>query len=222
MNKFVNKKIETNDNGIGQELRSAREEKGLSIENISGELQIRKEYLTALESEDFNSLPKGLYGKQFLKEYASFLELDHKNLVKIFSEGERYYKQAEDNIFFTKKIKKHKFLVFPKIIRNIVIILVVLSFFLYLGIYLKRIVIPPYLEVTSPNDNITTNQSYVYVIGKTEPEALVIINGETILIKKEGDFNEKVNLKNGINIINISAKKKYSRKNNITKQILVE
>lgn len=53
-----------------------REEKGLSIAQVSYETNISKKYIEALESEDFNVFPAEAYLLGFLRNYAEFLDID--------------------------------------------------------------------------------------------------------------------------------------------------
>ena len=61
---------------IGERLRQTREEKSLSLDNISQEIFIRVHYLEALEAGDFDALPSQAQARGFLKIYAAYLELD--------------------------------------------------------------------------------------------------------------------------------------------------
>ncbi len=64
------------DNTAGQQLRQARENKGLTLEQAAKATQIRPHYLQALEADMFDSLPSTTQAKGFLRIYASFLNLD--------------------------------------------------------------------------------------------------------------------------------------------------
>jgi cytoskeletal protein RodZ len=62
--------------GLGSELREARVQRGLTLEQVTYETRIRTRYLEALEDERFDDLPGEAYAKGFLRTYADFLELD--------------------------------------------------------------------------------------------------------------------------------------------------
>ncbi|MGC9335098.1 MAG: RodZ domain-containing protein [Anaerolineae bacterium] len=68
----------TEENGrpLGEWLRQRREERGISLEQAEAETRIRIRYLEALETEHFESLPDPVVGRGFLRNYASYLELD--------------------------------------------------------------------------------------------------------------------------------------------------
>ncbi len=70
------------ENFIGSKLLHAREEKGLSIKDVSEMTNIRKSYLIALEEENFEELPETVYTKNFIKLYARALGIDNQELVE--------------------------------------------------------------------------------------------------------------------------------------------
>lgn len=110
----------------------------------------------------------------------------------------------------------------PKILKNILIFLTICVCFIYLGYRINKIISPPLLIIESPAANLTTDQTSLKVAGRTEAEANLIINGQTVLTDKNGDFSQTISLKNGINIITITANKKHSRGNTIVRQVLVK
>ena len=168
-------------------------------------------------------MPAGVYRKNFLREYAIYLGLDDNNLIKIFSQETGSSQSAKKQEIFSKQIIKGRdLLIISKIVRSFLIIVVVCACFIYLGFCLKEIIAPPELDIIEPKDNLITSQSFINIIGVTEPEAQVIINGELILINDNGSFTKKIDLKNGINTIIITAKKKYGREEVVKKQVLFE
>ncbi|MDZ7729103.1 MAG: helix-turn-helix transcriptional regulator [Dehalococcoidia bacterium] len=66
---------------IGDQLRAARQERGLSIEEASRETRISRRFLEALEHDEFEALPAPVYARGFLRSYAGFLGLDAEPLV---------------------------------------------------------------------------------------------------------------------------------------------
>jgi len=216
---FTPKKLALEDT-VGEKLRRARHSRNLDIEAISEKLKIRAEYLRAMENEYFDKLPAGLYVKNFLKEYALFLGLKPPELFKDLDDGQ--FGEENSDPFSQKVLKKRKLLIWPKIIKNILIAGAVLICFLYLIFYFKNVTTAPDLVITSPDKNILTKAGSIIILGKTEPEAEVRINGEIVLNNNKGNFSQIINLKKGLNSITISARKKYSREQSITRQILVE
>jgi cytoskeleton protein RodZ len=67
---------------IGEILRQAREDQGLSLEEISSATMIKEKYLAAIEADNWAVLPSSVQQKGFTRSYASFLGLDPAPLIK--------------------------------------------------------------------------------------------------------------------------------------------
>lgn len=222
MDSFKKNKIFLDKETVAEQLRSARQEKKLKLDQVAKRLGIKLKYLDALEKGEYNKLPKGIYGMNYLKEYVLFLGLEYEELKKDYlSEKSTYDPQQEKEIFSKQIVKKKYLMAMPKSIKNLIICLIAIICFTYFGYRLNKIISPPYLYVESPAENLITTEHAIEVRGKTEPEAKLVINGEPILGDTKGDFIKTVNLKEGVNIITITANKKYSRNNTIIRQVLV-
>ncbi|MDD4332631.1 MAG: helix-turn-helix domain-containing protein [Patescibacteria group bacterium] len=222
MNIFTTNKIFTENEAIAEGLRNARTEKKLSLKNVSKKLNINYKYLKALEDGDFNKLPSGVYGRNFLREYAIFLGLDVKKFLADFDQGYKNIKFKDKKEYFSQQVvNREDLIIWPKIFRNIFIVLAVVVCFLYLGLSLQRIFSAPSLVILSPEDKQTINEYFIGVEGKTEPEADITINSEPIFADSNGYFSKQVGLKEGINTLVISAKKKHSKEIILTRQVLV-
>ncbi len=221
MNKFVSRQVFSEYKGIGDQLRAARVNKGLSVAAAAAVMKTDEKYITALELENYLALPEGFYGKIFFKKYVAWLGLDYRKISKGFVRERKSF-SSQNNIFSKKVVKSSKLIIFPKIFRNALIFSAILISFLYLAIYLKNNVAAPELKIISPTVNQTQHDFSAVVNGQTAPESEVLINGQTVLIDRNGVFLETINLKKGVNIIVIKAKKKYGKEAMITRQILVE
>ena len=73
-------------NGLGSELREARVQRGLTLEQVAYETRIRTRYLEALEDERFDDLPGEAYAKGFLRTYADFIGLDGSQMLARYRE----------------------------------------------------------------------------------------------------------------------------------------
>lgn len=67
--------------GIGEQLRKAREAKGLSISDIEKATKIQSRYLEAIENNNFDKLPGDFYVRAFIRQYAQIVGLDGKELL---------------------------------------------------------------------------------------------------------------------------------------------
>ncbi|MHB1005658.1 MAG: helix-turn-helix domain-containing protein [Chloroflexota bacterium] len=71
---------------LGDMLRAARQDMGVSLAEVEQATKIRRHYLVALEDEDFTALPESIYVYGFLKTYARHLGLDPEQAVQLFKE----------------------------------------------------------------------------------------------------------------------------------------
>lgn len=222
MDKFKTNKISDEAELVAKELRRARSEKKISLEDASRETNINIKYLQALENGRFDLLPRGIYGKNFLKEYAEYLKTNVTEILTLAEPALAEKCSSQKNKLFSERVpRSFNALSLPRLLKGAVIAATVLVCMVYLASGFGKIISPPKLDIISPETNLITGKFFVDVQGYTEPEAEIIINGLSVLIDQNGYFTKKISLKNGLNTISISAQKKYSRKNNIVKKILV-
>lgn len=69
---------------IGDEIRAAREARGLTLSDVSETLLVREDYLQSIENMYANGVPKG-YLSGILRSYASFLGLPAEETVSTFA-----------------------------------------------------------------------------------------------------------------------------------------
>jgi len=84
-----------------------------------------------------------------------------------------------------------------------------------------RVTTPPALTITEPADNLLTDQTTITLAGRAEPESTVTVNGAPIAVGVDGAFSEKLDLRTGLNIITISASKKFAKPNVIYRKVVV-
>ena len=65
---------------VGQRLRAAREEKGLSLEDVAAQTRIPQRHLASIEAADWDSLPTPTYTIGFAKSYAGVVGLDRTDI----------------------------------------------------------------------------------------------------------------------------------------------
>jgi len=71
---------------IGTMLKEIRLEKGLKLPDISKKLCIRKDYIEAIESNNYREIPPFPYGIGFIRSYAKLLGLNSENIVELYKE----------------------------------------------------------------------------------------------------------------------------------------
>src|SRR5690625_549809 len=86
---------------IGEILREAREEQGLSLDDIQEITKIQKRYLVAIEQDDLHALPGRFYARAFIKEYAQAVRLDPAVVLEYFDE-ESIQEEQEESVQYTR------------------------------------------------------------------------------------------------------------------------
>jgi cytoskeleton protein RodZ len=69
---------------LGEGLRRARERSGKSLTELAAETKVHRRFLTALEQNDWSSLPSRVFALGYVRAYASALFLDEQSAVERF------------------------------------------------------------------------------------------------------------------------------------------
>ena len=72
---------------IGEVLRLARINQGLSLEELQTKTDIQMNLLEAMEADDFDQLPSTFYARSFLRKYAWAVELDERIILDAYDSG---------------------------------------------------------------------------------------------------------------------------------------
>jgi hypothetical protein len=75
------------DSQVGPILREARKHRELGIAEVEAATKIRARYLRAIESEEWDVLPGGVYTRGFIRTYAALLGLDGERLAADYRAG---------------------------------------------------------------------------------------------------------------------------------------
>ena len=72
---------------IGEVLRLARTNQGLTLEELHKKTEIQLDMLEAMENDDFDQLPSPFYTRYFLLKYALSVELDERIVLDAYDSG---------------------------------------------------------------------------------------------------------------------------------------
>ena len=108
---------------LGDTLKSAREERGVSMDQAVHETNISRNYLEALEGENFEEFPAEAYLIGFLRNYADFLGLEQDKVVGQF----RNYKLSEEPTPIDQLVGPPKGEAFRKVVPWVLLGLVVIA-----------------------------------------------------------------------------------------------
>src|SRR5579863_9911166 len=74
-------KEETTKDTFGQHLKREREMRDVSLDEISAATRIATRFLRAIENEQWDQLPGGVFNRGFVRAVAHYLGLDEENIV---------------------------------------------------------------------------------------------------------------------------------------------
>lgn len=201
-------------NSIGQELKTQRELKNISLEDIAKETKISIRFLHAIEEDNFNILPDGVYRRNFIASYANYIGADVTRILN------RYKELYEKTTTHKKKVKNcpttYKYIDY--IVAIIIIVIVLVIFFYKKGsgdnnvesekkkltknsivnnITEDRNNVEKFLTDTNRKNSISENKSLVKE-GYPELQLLMIVIEDTwIEVQKDDEIAYKWLLKKG-------------------------
>jgi len=68
----------------GKLLKTEREKKEKSLEELAKSLKIRQDYLKAIEDEDYGHIPSDVFTKGYIRAYADALGLDSSHILNLY------------------------------------------------------------------------------------------------------------------------------------------
>src|SRR5437588_12771787 len=76
---------------FGERMKREREMRGVKLEEIAESTKIGKRNLVALEQEQFDQLPGGIFNKGFVRAYAKYLGLHEEQAVNEFMAASAHF-----------------------------------------------------------------------------------------------------------------------------------
>lgn len=93
---------------FGERLQREREMRGITLEEIADSTKIGTRSLRALEQEDFDKLPGGIFNKGFVRAYARYLGIDEEQAVTDFLAAAGETEQLLPNPSPTEKMTPYR------------------------------------------------------------------------------------------------------------------
>lgn len=174
--------------GIGETLRSAREELGRTLADAAQSLRIRTEYVEALEDEDFGVFGADTYARGHLRNYARYLGLDPEPLVEQY---DRYVRTDDQNVhrFVDAPVAIHQREPLPRWVVGAGVLVAVVGAVVVIGMVGSRT--PPPAD---PNDVLVTDSPTTTAPESPEPTPTTEspsptpeFEGVNLLLAFEGD-----------------------------------
>lgn len=141
---------------IGEVLRLARINQGLSLEELQRKTDIQLNLLEALESDDFDQLPSPFYTRSFLRKYAWAVELDENLVLDAYDSGSMItYEEVDvDEIELSGRRRSNRKK--RSLLPLFYFILFSLSIIIFVSYYVWNYIQTQPTETTSANYNVVT------------------------------------------------------------------
>ncbi|HYR43451.1 MAG TPA: RodZ domain-containing protein, partial [Terriglobia bacterium] len=110
---------------FGASFKQARESKGIPLDQIAAETRISTRFLQAIEDEEFNLLPGGIFNRGFVRTYAEKLGLDADQAVSIYERLTAAREAAEPPAAPTVRGEKKNRHLYPVAIGGLVLLIVI-------------------------------------------------------------------------------------------------
>lgn len=79
---------------FGQQFKTLRAQKGISLKTVSDETRIAVATLRLIEEEAYDKLPDVVFVKGFLRAYASMIDADPDRIIQSYLSGRHHYYQS--------------------------------------------------------------------------------------------------------------------------------
>ena len=174
---------------IGEVLRLARTNQGLTLEELHKKTEIQLDMLEAMEADDFDQLPSPFYIRSFLRKYAWAVELDERIVLDAYDFGTMItYEEVdvdEDELTGRRRSsKKNKASFLPLFYFILFALSIVIFVTYYVWNYLQtqpgRLSASSYsvVQATSSTSSVTSSSSSSSSSNYSNTEPAITVSGE--------------------------------------------
>ena len=174
---------------IGEVLRLARTNQGLTLEELHKKTEIQLDMLEAMEADDFDQLPSPFYTRSFLRKYAWAVELDERIVLDAYDFGTMItYEEVdvdEDELTGRRRSsKKNKASFLPLFYFILFALSIVIFVTYYVWNYLQtqpeRLSASSYsvVQATSSTSSVTSSSSNSSSSSSSNIEPTISVSGE--------------------------------------------
>jgi cytoskeletal protein RodZ len=71
---------------LGEKLRQAREERGITLSEVAEHTRISSLYLESIENDDYRNLPGGIFNKGFVKSFAKYVGINEQEALADYAQ----------------------------------------------------------------------------------------------------------------------------------------
>lgn len=203
---------------IGKLLHETRVEKRYSLGTVAQKTRIRREFIGAIEKENWGALPEFPVVVGFVKSISGSLGISTRQAVALLR---RDYPPKPLPIN-PKPDVGNKFSWSPKLTTLVGVGAVLVLILGYLGFQYVKFISPPSLEVDAPKENQVITSRNLDVVGKTDSDATITVNNQQALVGDDGKFQTQVSIFEGTTDVVIKATSRSGKETIIKRKIVPE
>ena len=173
---------------IGKVFKESRIRKKISLSRLEELTKIKREFIRAIENEDWESLPEYPSVLGFVKSISGRIGMDSKKAVALLR---RDYPPRSVKINPNPDVSK-KFVWSPKLTFLAAISVVVIIIILYLGVEYRRFISPPKLDLILPKEGQVFKDKHLLIKGVTDVDSTIKVNNQPVLVDENGSFSFKL------------------------------
>jgi len=206
---------------VGSILKKEREKKGLSHKEIFQIIKIHPRFLEALEESDWSVFSSNVHAKGFLKNYTEYLELNLDEILAFFRREYDEKKNGKKIKNIIKPLSAPRLMLTPGLVLATATLAFVTLFFGYVIYQYRSFAGAPILIIDQPRTDLTVSDLLLNVVGRTDPDADIFLNGQQINLGGKGTFSTNITLAEGVNTLNFIAENKLGKTNKVTRTVVV-
>lgn len=190
----------------GEVIKRKRESLAKDLNTVSVDTKIQKRFLEYIEKNQFDKFDSQIFASGFLKIYAKYLGLNVEKILALYRRSTMQEIKVKGNKTAKKKIFK-EIHISPKLLGIVTIFLFLSLIVGYVGYQIYKFQTPPPLTIIKPTDEYVSETETIPLEGITQPSTLISVNDSTVEVDTEGNFKTEITLVEGVNTVNIKARK---------------
>lgn len=206
-------------NTVGSILKEARIAKHLTLEDVEKVTKIRAKFLDAIEHDAYHLLPSPIYAKGFVKNYGDYLGLDSTRVMAFFRRQTVDVKRSAILPHKSEDIGAKGLRITPGRFIALIVGAFIFVFLVYFGLQYRKLYMPPPLTITTPTHESIVKEKKLDILGTTNSDATVMVNGISVTVRSDGRFFTQIVLDPGVNTITILATSRFGKTTTIIRKV---
>lgn len=201
----------TDNKNLSEILTQLMETENVSVEKLSSQTEIPSRFIIALREGEYNKLPAEPYVRGYLIKIAGVLRTESEGLIQAYKESVKEYKAKMADV-----LPGNKYAATPVNKGIVAAVLAGLAIIAFIVFRFNSIFGIPSLNVDIPQHATEQN---IKIMGSVRPGDRLTLNGESIFVDDEGNFEKDLFLSPGLNTYEFTVRRFLGKETSFIKQI---